>query len=809
MKEETMKQFRKKMAVIVVIALVITALIPVGAFAATTVPTIQTQPSAASAAIGSPATFTVALDESGGPAAAACTFQWQVQKAADGAWEDIDTVGSGAKTASYTTPAATEEMNGWNYRCVIINTATGQQTTSDAAALTVTGIPSEPTNQIPQVTVAAEPADAITGTGVVEGTKTALTANVVVKPGSQLSYQWKVNKNDAGAVASPVNWQDVAGATDKTLTLTAPAVDDTNDQYKCVVTNESYQGVQGESAAVTLKVTAAPAVSDVPVISANGEPKDITVLEGEGATFSVQAEVATGDALNYQWQISTDGSNYGNIAGATKATYTVDKTTTAMNDYKYKCVVTNSKDTSKTVTSAVATLTVVALSPIPVIDAQPEALTVVAGENASFTVEASVNTGDALSYQWFVQVNSSGAFASMKGATQPTLDLGAATLGLDNNSYKCEVTNSAEPSNKVTSNAVALTVWDVDNVPVIITQPVGAEIKAGENIELSVEAEIAAAGATLDYQWEKSIDGGRTFSNVSDGGVYSGATTDTLAITAAAGVETGLYQCKVTRNSGTETVTSDAARLTVVVPNVPVIRTQPVDVTAAAGETATFSVLATVEPASGLTYEWKVKKGSGGFVTIDDETDATAATYVTVPVTTDMNGWKYQCTVTNNNYATSATTFEATLTVTDAKPSIDVNPDSGLTIDKDAGYVSGFMAGTSAASALRAGDIAAMFTVPVEARNAAGETLADGDTVGTGCTVNLVAADGTIIDTLTIVIKGDVEGKGFVSIGSLVVMSNDMTGSAPLSGAYFAAGDMNGDGSITIGDIVTASNIML
>ena len=69
-----MKQFRKKMAVIVVIALVITALIPVGAFAATTVPTIQTQPSAASAAIGSPATFTVALDESGGPAAAACTF---------------------------------------------------------------------------------------------------------------------------------------------------------------------------------------------------------------------------------------------------------------------------------------------------------------------------------------------------------------------------------------------------------------------------------------------------------------------------------------------------------------------------------------------------------------------------------------------------------------------------------------------------------------------------------------------------------------------------------------------------------------
>lgn len=803
-----MKQFRKKMAVIVVIALVITALIPVGAFAATTVPTIQTQPSAASAAIGSPATFTVALDESGGPAAAACTFQWQVQKAADGAWEDIDTVGSGAKTASYTTPAATAEMNGWKYQCVIINPVTGQQTTSDAVALTVTGIPVEPTNQIPQVTVAAEPADAITGTGVVEGTEIALTANVVVKPGSQLSYQWKVNKNDAGSVAAPANWQDVAGATDKALTLAAPAVDDTNDQYKCVVTNESYQGVQGESAAVTLKVTAAPAASDVPVISANGDPKDITVLEGEGATFSVQAEVATGDALNYQWQISTDGSNYGNIAGATKATYTVDKTTNAMDGYKYKCVVTNSKDASKTVTSAAATLTVTALNPMPVIDAQPQALTVVEGENASFTVEASVNTGDALSYQWLVQVNSTGAFAPMKGATQPTLNLGAATLGLDNNSYKCEVTNSAEPSNKVTSSTAKLTVWEAKNVPAIITQPVGAEIKKGENAELSVKAEIAAAGATLDYQWEKSTDGGRTFNNVSDGGVYGGATTDTLAITAAAGVETGLYQCKVTRNSGTETVTSDAAKLTVVVPNVPVIRTQPVDVTAAAGETATFSVLATVEPASGLTYKWEVNDG-GGFAEITDGTDATAATYVTAPVTAAMDGWTYRCTVTNNNYNMNTISAVATLTVTDAKPSIDVNPDSGLTIDKDAGYVSGFTAGTSAASALKVGDIAAMFTTPVEVKNAAGEALADGDTIGTGCTVNLVAADGTILDTLTIVIKGDVEGKGFVSIGSIVVMSNDMTGSAPLSGAYLAAGDMNGDGSITIGDIVTASNIML
>ena len=134
--------------------------------------------------------------------------------------------------------------------------------------------------------------------------------------------------------------------------------------------------------------------------------------------------------------------------------------------------------------------------------------------------------------------------------------------------------------------------------------------------------------------------------------MYKRQTTDTLAIVAADGTETGLYRCKVTRNTGTETVTSDAAKFTVVVPNVPVIRTQPVDVTAAAGETATFSVLATVEPASGLTYKWEVNDG-GGFAAITDGTDATAATYVTAPVTAAMDGWTYRCTVTNNNYNTN------------------------------------------------------------------------------------------------------------------------------------------------------------
>ena len=106
----------------------------------------------------------------------------------------------------------------------------------------------------------------------------------------------------------------------------------------------------------------------------------------------------------------------------------------------------------------------------------------------------------------------------------------------------------------------------------------------------------------------------------------------------------------------------------VVVPDVPVIRTQPVDNGGGRRDSDCFSVLATVEPASGLTYEWKVKKGSGGFVTMNvGRTQRlqpmlrfTCSGYERLEI--PVHGHKQQV------YATSATTFEATLmTVTDTE----------------------------------------------------------------------------------------------------------------------------------------------
>ena len=84
------------------------------------------------------------------------------------------------------------------------------------------------------------------------------------------------------------------------------------------------------------------------------QPTSQTVTEGGTATFTV---VTSGtEPLSYQWQQSTDsGQSWADIGGATDATYTTEATTTSMNGYQYRCVVSNS---AGSITSDAVSLTV-------------------------------------------------------------------------------------------------------------------------------------------------------------------------------------------------------------------------------------------------------------------------------------------------------------------------------------------------------------------------------------------------------------------------------------------------------------------
>ena len=84
------------------------------------------------------------------------------------------------------------------------------------------------------------------------------------------------------------------------------------------------------------------------------QPADKSVIEGETATFTVNATGS--ELLSYQWQQRVDnGNNWTNIASANAAEYATGKTTMDMSGNQYRCVVTGD---GGAVISDPATLTV-------------------------------------------------------------------------------------------------------------------------------------------------------------------------------------------------------------------------------------------------------------------------------------------------------------------------------------------------------------------------------------------------------------------------------------------------------------------
>lgn len=189
--------------------------------------------------------------------------------------------------------------------------------------------------------------------------------------------------------------------------------------------------------------------------------------------------------------------------------------------------------------------------------------------------------------------------------------------------------------------------------PTVDTDPSDVTICEGTNHTFSVEA----SGTNPTYQWQ--VNTGSGFANVTNTGVYSGATTDELTITAAtAGMDTYVYQCVV---SGDCTPNATSATATLTVNGLPTITGQPSPASVGAGGNTTFTVTAT---GAGLTYQWQANTGSG-FANIGNTSvysGVSTATLTITGATLAMNGYTYRCVV-SGTCTPSATSNSALLTV--------------------------------------------------------------------------------------------------------------------------------------------------
>jgi hypothetical protein len=295
---------------------------------------------------------------------------------------------------------------------------------------------------------------------------------------------------------------------------------------------QSYSGLltfvanHGASFSVALSGTGTPATSTTTPPYITSQPVSRTVTAGQTAAFSVGASGAS--PFSYQWK-----KNGTAISGAASSTYTTPPTTTSDSGSQFTVAVT---DSTGSVTSGAATLTVNAPSVAPSIVTQPASLTVTAGQTASFSVSASGTSP--FTYQW----NKNGTAISRATSSAYTTP---ATATSDSGAlFTVTVSNSI---GSVTSSAATLIVNAASVAPSIVTQPTSRTVTAGQTASFSVTA---SGTSPFTYQWNKN------------GAAISGATSSSYTTPATATTDTGALFTVIVGNS-VGSVTSSPATLTV------------------------------------------------------------------------------------------------------------------------------------------------------------------------------------------------------------------------------------------------------
>jgi hypothetical protein len=300
------------------------------------------------------------------------------------------------------------------------------------------------------------------------------------------------------------------------------------------------------------------------------------------------------------------------------------------------------------------------------------------------------------------------------------------------------------------------------------TNPNNATVNAGSNASFMAEA----TGTGVTYQWQ--VDKGSGFTNISNGGAYSGATTATLNITGATADMNGYaYRLVVTGNAAS-VATSSSATLTVKAP-------QSITVTTGKGlgradkksEYANIKIPFTIDSPSfvqrltAYSFDIIYDPTKVGTVTVDSFNGLAKPTIGT-PVTI---GSKEKVTVSWNG------TFTGDLTTL-------YNNSKGVL----------FKLNFVAKTAFTSGD----GETPIEIGTGS-FTFSSG-----GSSSNITGTNGKIIFG----IYGDVNGDGAITSSDTNLINKYVSGkTAAITGeAKLTAADVNGDGSITAEDAKEISN---
>ena len=459
-----------------------------------------------------------------GTASASLNYQWQVSTDGGVSFGNLTNGGvySGVTTSTLNLTNVPLAMSGNIYQCVITTTCQGNFTTGQAS-LSVSSSPtfsSQPTNQA-----------WCAGQNIVF----SASAN-----GSGISYQWQVSTNGGTSFSNVSNNAVYSGATSNTLTLTGATASYVGYQYQLLI-----------NGCLVQQTSSVASIISGGTISITQQPIPLTVCQGDPATLSV---TATGGS-SYQWQVD-GGSGFINVingngyTGAQTATLSLIGAATSINGQTYQCIVSGGCAGNVTTTAAVITV-----NSNTGITQQAQNQTICAGQNATFTIVAG---GIGLSFQWQISTDGGATYSNVtntapfSGATTTSLIVTSPASTFDGALFRCVVSGTCGSSQN--SNPKTLT---ITSVPVVQTSPSNLTVCEGAPASFS-----AIINGTSVFQWQISTDGGASFNAISNAGIYSGATTNQLTISAA-DISLNTYQYQLTADGCGVTVNSSPATLTV------------------------------------------------------------------------------------------------------------------------------------------------------------------------------------------------------------------------------------------------------
>ena len=363
------------------------------------------------------------------------------------------------------------------------------------------------------------------------------------------------------------------------------------------------------------------------------QPEDVYTTEGQDAAFSVTAGGGVKPYI-YQWQRMTGANQWTDIPGANQDVYRIESVTNEQNGLTVRCVVTDQFGDSVISDPAMLTEQLIIVR-------QPESISLQKGQDAAFSVAVSGGVKP-YRYQWQRMIGEN-QWMDIPGAAQDTYRIPSVSGEQNGLTVRCVI--SDQQGDSVTSDAATLTV-----LLHITRQPESISVPMGQDAAFSVA--VSGGEQPYRYQWQRMI-GENQWMDI------PGAVQDTYRIPSATREQNGLtVRCVVADQLG-DSVTSDAATLTILPPTVRLfIAGQPESISVSEGMGAAFSVTAGGGEAP-YRYQWQ------RMTRTDQWTDIPGAdqdTYRVESVTSEQNGLTVRCVVTDQ-YGDSVASDSAELIV--------------------------------------------------------------------------------------------------------------------------------------------------